>query len=179
MVLFNSRFNLESFLGSIDTFFKAMPDCRPKGLSERLRTKCKVLYFPVSFPNDYKLPKVLSAVVQANTTSGIWANIEAATSTPDNVEGIGISSDQPLSVSENVLDSGVNCKVLQNSQPLHIVWPHRWYTFSYLSLLTCFTSVSRRLLFVTFLESNAFSQGTRQRSRVIFRDDLPTKRLRA
>ena len=51
VILFNSAFNQESFLSSIRSFLNSMPDYKP-GISiiDEVRPKCKVLYFPISFP---------------------------------------------------------------------------------------------------------------------------------
>lgn len=52
LVLFNSKFNLDSFLDKLGPFFKTQPDFRPDMslVKNEILKKSKVLYFPVNLP---------------------------------------------------------------------------------------------------------------------------------
>uniref|UniRef100_T1J8J5 tRNA-queuosine alpha-mannosyltransferase n=1 Tax=Strigamia maritima TaxID=126957 RepID=T1J8J5_STRMM len=56
-VVFNSEYNKSSFLSNIKTFFKLMPDFRPKYVREDIEPKCQVIYFPVDFDSIPKSVK--------------------------------------------------------------------------------------------------------------------------
>ena len=51
-VLFNSQYNMSSFLDNVDIFLNKMPDFKPKGIAEVIRVKSRVLYFPLEFPTN-------------------------------------------------------------------------------------------------------------------------------
>ena len=63
-ILFNSQFNMDSFLNGIPSFFKLQPDFRPKNLTERIKPKCRVLYFPIQMIRS--LPTVGDAAISAS-----------------------------------------------------------------------------------------------------------------
>uniref|UniRef100_A0A182PB25 tRNA-queuosine alpha-mannosyltransferase n=1 Tax=Anopheles epiroticus TaxID=199890 RepID=A0A182PB25_9DIPT len=48
-ILFNSRYNLDSFLKSIEPFLKIVPNMSFQGVREKIASKCEVLYYPVEF----------------------------------------------------------------------------------------------------------------------------------
>lgn len=50
-VLFNSAYNMNSFLSRVDSFLRRQPDYKPtSSVADRLRRKSRVLYYPLLFP---------------------------------------------------------------------------------------------------------------------------------
>ena len=51
-VIFNSFYNMNSFLNTISSFMSIVPDHRPKQLSEKIAPKCSFLYFPINLESN-------------------------------------------------------------------------------------------------------------------------------
>ena len=49
-LLFNSKWNLDSFLQNIPKILKLIPDFKPAGLAEEIKEKSQVVHFPVKIP---------------------------------------------------------------------------------------------------------------------------------
>ncbi|XP_016094263.1 glycosyltransferase-like domain-containing protein 1 isoform X2 [Sinocyclocheilus grahami] len=149
VVVFNSAFNMKSFLSSISTFMKTMPDHRPKDLDRLIRPKCRVLHFPIRFPDVTRfLPahKRLRHSLRCDDIHAPATQSHVQTSAPSCPE-LTIDSEPPEKIvnvagPQQSLEpmSVTPCQeTLQiqpmsrpcgdergNLQPLHIVWPHRW-----------------------------------------------------
>ena len=107
-VVFNSQYNMDAFLGNINTFMGILPDYRPRGLPEAIRPKCRVLYYPIEVPTPLRcmMRKVLEKIMHNNSIDS-----EQQESV---VVGEGVSNEEASSV------------CCERNDPLHIVWPHRW-----------------------------------------------------
>uniref|UniRef100_A0A8P4G7Y0 tRNA-queuosine alpha-mannosyltransferase n=1 Tax=Dicentrarchus labrax TaxID=13489 RepID=A0A8P4G7Y0_DICLA len=122
VVVFNSSFNMESFLSSISSFMNKIPDHRPRDLDLLIRPKCEVLYYPIQFPDVRRLlpkHKLLRRPAEASHVDDII--------TPQDKQQSPWSEQQDphQSTSEPRTDHRPVSKEDQ-VKPLHIVWPHRW-----------------------------------------------------
>ncbi|XP_054471954.1 glycosyltransferase-like domain-containing protein 1 [Anoplopoma fimbria] len=121
VVVFNSVFNMDSFLSSISSFMKKIPDHRPRDLDLLIRPKCVVLYYPVQFPDVSRLMlknKVLYRPEERPGDEDQTPRFGESTSSDDQQGDPHESTTDQRPVSEG--GAGDQMK------PLHIVWPHRW-----------------------------------------------------
>lgn len=97
-ILFNSHFNMDSFLQSIPAFLKLMPDFHPQGIADVIQSKCHVLYYPLDLPDINKVSVEHHASCRLTTGD------------------------------EHAVEVSLGMDTLSSCQKkiLHIVWPHRW-----------------------------------------------------
>ncbi|XP_060910085.1 glycosyltransferase-like domain-containing protein 1 isoform X1 [Labrus mixtus] len=118
VVVFNSTFNMESFLSSISSFMKKIPDHRPKDLDLLIRPKCMVLYYPLQFPDVSRLlPKH-----KLNRRPTELSHVDDTVTEQDEQQPPRLDQEDPHESRSEHRPQPEEDQV----RPLHIVWPHRW-----------------------------------------------------
>ncbi|XP_041700100.1 glycosyltransferase-like domain-containing protein 1 [Coregonus clupeaformis] len=143
VVAFNSSFNMESFLSSISSFMKMIPDHRPKDLDKLIRPKCRVLHFPIQFPHVTRPEELLNSVEEEKegllslssplAPKALCLSPELEAAMLDQREGTR-QAEAPSHLREERGPGGEMEEKEEGDRggeeghvrPLHIVWPHRW-----------------------------------------------------
>ncbi|XP_034042164.1 glycosyltransferase-like domain-containing protein 1 [Thalassophryne amazonica] len=133
VVLFNSRFNMDSFLSSIKTFMKKIPDHRPKDLDQLIRPKCQVLHYPIQFPEVTRLlpkHKLLRRAAGLSPGEDISASGTQHQLCITRSEDLHSGGDEDVVPGQTFLEADPRSSEEPTTGPrvkaLHIVWPHRW-----------------------------------------------------
>uniref|UniRef100_A0A3B1JWI6 tRNA-queuosine alpha-mannosyltransferase n=1 Tax=Astyanax mexicanus TaxID=7994 RepID=A0A3B1JWI6_ASTMX len=150
VVVFNSEFNKRSFLSSISTFMKTMPDHRPKGLDQLIEPKCRVLHFPIRFTDvtrflpEHKLllrqsqtphssgsqdSPDLSEITKASSTASTQEHQHEPPAKKQSTAEPQLSPQQEDNIEDMEHQPAASLSPDQDPEkprPLHIVWPHRW-----------------------------------------------------
>ncbi|XP_075685363.1 tRNA-queuosine alpha-mannosyltransferase isoform X2 [Rhinoderma darwinii] len=148
IVVFNSAFNMESFLTSISKFLKMIPDHRPKELEKVIRPKCRVIHFPIRFPDVSRFllkhktasQKISMECLGHHTELDVHdiAKVEPGPSeqqvgehmTQPRTDSINIMisprESSPADDGQEISESASSNFSTESQGPLHIVWPHRW-----------------------------------------------------
>ncbi|KAM5152238.1 tRNA-queuosine alpha-mannosyltransferase isoform 1-T2 [Mantella aurantiaca] len=151
IVVFNSAFNMESFLTSISTFLKMIPDHRPRDLEQIIRPKCRVIHFPIRFPDVSRFLPGHKMILQQSSCQSIKSSepffksdeLQKSTAEPSHLPKPMQSEQDPIPQSTELISTSpredtsqhVNLMMSEPSssslcadsqRPLHIVWPHRW-----------------------------------------------------
>ena len=153
VVLFNSHFNMDSFLKSVNSFLNLIPDHKPQGISEQIQSKCSVLYFPLQFPFSSRQEETAlesentptsedhDIVVEGQQTNSKATVVESlphvqpgndhrgtaeANNSPETCNSLQ-SPQKPLCMEvAHHLDTSTTVHSTKVRTLLHIVWPHRW-----------------------------------------------------
>lgn len=137
---------MDSFLKSVDSFLKLIPDHKPQGISEQIQSKCSVLYFPLQFPFSLLSEKVTLDSLIIPTSEDLYTTDSHQTNSGASVVE-SLPHIQGTAAANNSIET---CSSLQSPQEhlcmelvhhsddstpvcsarvkssLHIVWPHRW-----------------------------------------------------
>ncbi|XP_075334959.1 tRNA-queuosine alpha-mannosyltransferase isoform X2 [Odontesthes bonariensis] len=127
VVVFNSHFNMDSFLSSIPSFMKKIPDHRPRDLDQLIRPKCVVLSYPVQFPDVSRLlpeHKRRHQPAEMSHTDDITRQDEPQQSPRSDEDPDPSRCESRCESRIQRALSGAGAADLE--KPLHIVWPHRW-----------------------------------------------------
>ncbi|XP_071328657.1 tRNA-queuosine alpha-mannosyltransferase isoform X2 [Trachinotus anak] len=122
VVVFNSLFNMDSFLSSISSYMKKIPDHRPSGLDQLIRPKCVVLHYPVQFPDVSRLLPKHKLVLRQLEHQQISPDEPETPRSEEHQENPDQSTSEPRTEQNPVTEEGSEDQI----KPLHIVWPHRW-----------------------------------------------------
>ncbi|XP_028446698.1 tRNA-queuosine alpha-mannosyltransferase isoform X2 [Perca flavescens] len=121
VVVFNSSYNMDSFLSSISSFMKKIPDHRPRDLDQLIRPKCVVLHFPLQLPDISRmLPKHKLLRRKPHADDIITPQDQLLS---PRCEEISEQEDPHESRPEPGPEDQQDPK--DQKKPLHIVWPHR------------------------------------------------------
>ncbi|XP_028249301.1 tRNA-queuosine alpha-mannosyltransferase isoform X2 [Parambassis ranga] len=116
---------MDSFLSSITSFMKKIPDHRPRDLDQLIRPRCVVLSFPLQFPDVSRfLPK--HKLLRQPAEPGPAGDLIMSRNEQQQISSEGEDPHQSTSGArtnqEPVGEEGSE----DQDKPLHIVWPHRW-----------------------------------------------------
>eukprot|EP00002_Diphylleia_rotans_P014532 TRINITY_DN2833_c0_g1_i6.p1 TRINITY_DN2833_c0_g1~~TRINITY_DN2833_c0_g1_i6.p1 ORF type:complete len:270 (-),score=44.55 TRINITY_DN2833_c0_g1_i6:159-968(-) len=71
-VLFNSSYNMSSFIEGLVTFLNHMPDYRPKDQIATIRAKSRVLHFPICFTPVHREASSLQGISNEKPLHIVW-----------------------------------------------------------------------------------------------------------